>query len=67
MSHVEVAPANGDSRPAIWLEDVHRADFFAFTAPLQSNFVLRNVSDLRILWSRAVKDTALEKAVSRTI
>jgi hypothetical protein len=33
MSHVEIAPANADPRPAFWLEDVHRADFFAITAP----------------------------------
>ena len=33
MSHVEIAPATPDPRPAFWLEDVHRADFFAITAP----------------------------------
>jgi polygalacturonase len=33
MSHVEVAPANADPRPAFWLQDVHRVDFFAVTAP----------------------------------
>jgi hypothetical protein len=57
MSHVEIVPASADPRPAFWLEDVHRADFFAITAPAQPNFKLRNVSDLRILWSRAAKDT----------
>jgi hypothetical protein len=57
MSHVEVAPANPDPRPAFWLEDVQRADFFAVTAPQQPNFSLHNVTDLRILWSRAAKDT----------
>ena len=67
MSHVEVAPANADPRPAFWLQDVHRADFFAITAPPQPNFALRNVSDFRILWSRAAKDTALEQAESQTI
>lgn len=60
MSHVEIAPANTDPRPAFWLEDVHRADFFAVTAPTTSpNFSLHNVSDLRVLWSRAAKDTTL--------
>jgi polygalacturonase len=59
MSHVEVAPANADPRPAFWLEDVQRADFFAITAPLQPNFALRNVTDLRIFWSRAAKDATL--------
>jgi hypothetical protein len=57
MSHVEIAPAKPDPRPAFWLEDVHRADFFAVTAPRQGNFSLHNVTDLRIGWSRAAKDT----------
>ena len=59
MSHVEVAPANADPRPAFWLEDVHRADFFAITAPKQQNFSLHNVSEFRLAWSRAAKDTDL--------
>jgi hypothetical protein len=59
MSHVEIAPAQLDQRPAFWLEDVQRADFFAVTAPPQPNFALKNVQDLRILWSRAAKDTTL--------
>jgi polygalacturonase len=67
MSHVEVAPMNADPRPAFWLEDVHRADFFAVTAPAQQNFALRNVSDLRIFWSRAAKDTTLAQTASETI
>ena len=68
MSHVEVSPANADPRPAIWLEDVHRADFFAVTAPTASpNFSLHNVTDLRIGWSRAAKDTTLEKADSHVL
>jgi hypothetical protein len=63
MSHVEVAPSNADPRPAIWLEDVRRAGFFAITAPVeQPNFSLRAVSDLRIGWSRAAKDTVLASA-----
>jgi polygalacturonase len=67
MSHVEVAPANPDPRPAIWLEDVHRADFFAVTAPPQPNFSLHDVTDLRIFWSRAAKDTVLANAASQTV
>jgi hypothetical protein len=67
MSHVEVAPANADPRPAFWLEDVHRADFFAIAAPPQPNFSLHNVSDFRILWSRAAKDTALDQATDQTL
>jgi polygalacturonase len=67
MSHVEIAPEGADARPAFWLEDVRRADFFAITAPRQPNFALRNVTDLRILWSRAAEDTSLKTANEKTI
>jgi polygalacturonase len=67
MSHVEIAPAAADPRPAFWLEDVTRADFFAITAPPQPNFSLHNVTDLRILWSRAAKDTTLATAASEVV
>ncbi len=67
MSHVEIASSNPDPRPAIWLEDVHRADFFAITAAPKSNFVLRNVTDFRILWSRAAKDTTLATAAEEML
>jgi hypothetical protein len=67
MSHVEVAPAVADPRPAFWLEDVHRADFFAVTAPAQPNFSLHNVTDLRIFWSRAAKDTTLANADGQVV
>ena len=56
MSHVEVRPTNPDPRPAFWLEDVHRADFLAVTAPGQGNFSLHNVTDFRVGWSRAAED-----------
>ncbi len=67
MSHVEVAPTNPDPRPAFWLENVSRADFFAVTAPQQPNFELRNVTDLRIAWSRAGKDAIIQTAVKETL
>ena len=67
MSHIEIAPLNHDPRPAFWLEDVQRADFFAITAPPQPNFALRDVSDLRILWSRATKDATIQKAADQTL
>jgi hypothetical protein len=67
MSHVEIAPEAADPRPAFWLEDVNRADFFAITAPGQPNFSLHNVTDLRILWSRAAKDAAIATAKDQTI
>jgi polygalacturonase len=56
MSHVEIAPIGPDPRPAFWLEDVHRADFFAITAPHQGNFSLHQVTDFRVGWSRAAPD-----------
>ena len=68
MSHVEVAPQAPDPRPAFWLEDVNRADFFAVTAPAESpNFSLHTVTDLRILWSRAAKDTTLSRVDTHVI
>jgi hypothetical protein len=67
MSHVEIAPTANEPRPAIWLEDVHRADLFAITAPVQPNLELRNVTDLRVGWSRAIKDTTLDKAEKQTV
>jgi len=67
MSHVEIAPQTADPRPAFWLEDVHRADFFAITAPPQPNFSLHKVTDLRIGWSRAAKDTTLTTADNQII
>jgi hypothetical protein len=59
MAHVEIASSSPDPRPAFWLEDVRRADFFAITASRKPNFVLRNVSELRMLWSRAAGDTTI--------
>jgi hypothetical protein len=56
MSHVEIAPTNPDPRPEFWLENVHRADFLAVTAPRQSNFSLHRVTDFRVGWSRAAED-----------
>ncbi|HZL28139.1 MAG TPA: glycoside hydrolase family 28 protein, partial [Acidobacteriaceae bacterium] len=67
MSHVEIAPAIADPRPAFWLEDVQRADFFAVTAPSQPNFALHNVTDLRVFWSRAAKDTTLATATDQMV
>lgn len=68
MSHVEVSPIDPDPRPAFWLEDVHRADFFAITAPaVTPNFSLHTVKDLRIAWSRAARDTTLASADNQMI
>ncbi len=69
MSHVEIANATPDARPAFALEDVDRADFFACTAPRgpAGAFALHNVRDLRIGWSRAAPDTTLATVDSKTI
>jgi hypothetical protein len=68
LSHVEVAPAAPDPRPSFYLQDVHRADFIAVTAPAgQSAFSLNEVTDLRILISRAAPDTVLATADKKTL
>jgi polygalacturonase len=69
MSHVEIATAAPDARPAFYLKDVERADFFAITAPrgAGSAFSLNDVKDLRIGWSRAASDITLSSVDSRTI
>ena len=69
MSHVEVACATPDARPAFYLSDVDRADFFAITAPrrTEGNFALHNVKDLRIGWSRAAADVSLASAEGKVL
>ncbi len=64
MSHVEVATTAPDARPAFFLSDVERADFFAVTAARGSEgaFALHGVKDLRIGWSRAAADATLASA-----
>jgi polygalacturonase len=61
MSHVEIATASNDARPAFSLVDVERADFFAITAPrgAEGAFALQDVKQLRIGWSRAAADASL--------
>jgi polygalacturonase len=60
MSHVEVKPQAADARPCIITEDVHRADFFAITAPTSPTpFSFVNSSDIRVLMSRAAPDSTL--------
>lgn len=70
LSHVEVEPASPDPRPAIYLRDVERADFLAVTAPSSPQapaFALHGVKDLRIMLSRAAKDTTLANADNQTV
>lgn len=68
LSHVEVAPMNPDPRPSFYLQEVNRADFIAVTAPTSpAAFRLNKVTDLRILLSRAAKDTQMESADDKTV
>ncbi len=68
VSHVEVAAASPDPRPSFYLTAVNRADFIAVTAPKGvPAFHLDNVTDLRILLSRAAKDTQLDSADNQTL
>jgi polygalacturonase len=69
MSHVEIANATPDARPAFHLHDVERADFFAITAPRGADgaFALREVKDLRIGWSRAAADAVISDAATKNL
>jgi polygalacturonase len=69
MSHVEIATAAPDARPAFDLTDVERADFFAVTAQRGADgaFALHNVKDLRIGWSRAAADAILATADNKML
>ena len=69
MSHLEIANATQDARPAFCLSDVERADFFAITAPrgAEGAFALHDVKDLRIGWSRAAADTTLGNVDRKTL
>jgi hypothetical protein len=68
MSHVEVQPAATDARPAFYLDNINRADFIAVTAPTTPPaFTLNKVTDLRILLSRAAKDTQLATADNQSV
>jgi hypothetical protein len=69
MSHVEIANATPDARPAFHFHDVARADFFSITAPRTADgaFALRNVRDLRIGWSRAAADAILPAADNKML
>jgi polygalacturonase len=69
MSHVEIANATPDARPAFYLQDVERADFFAVTAPRTADgaFALHGVRDLRVGWSRAAADIVLPTADTKLL
>ncbi len=60
MSHVEVTTRTPDARPAIYTDDVHRADFSFITAPTTpAAFSFNKTTDVRVLMSRAAPDSKL--------
>jgi polygalacturonase len=68
VSHVEVAAASPDPRASFYLTGVDRADFISVTAPKGvSAFHLDQVKDLRILLSRAAKDTQRDSADNQSL
>ena len=57
MNHVEIRPTNPDARPAIYTDEVHRADFIDITAPSSpAAFAFSRSSDIRVRMSRAAED-----------
>jgi polygalacturonase len=69
MSHVEIANASADARPAFYLSGIERADFFAITAARAADgaFSLHDVKDMRIGWSRAAADMTLPSIDNKTV
>ena len=66
ISRVELTVVQSDARPAIVLDDVHRADLIGVQAPYtagQPIVSVRSGSDLRILQSRHIKDVQLDGEV----
>jgi polygalacturonase len=66
ISRVEMAVVQSDARPAIVLDDVHRADLIGVQAPYtagQPIVSVRSGSDLRILQSRLIKDVQFDGEV----
>ncbi len=60
MNHLEIRPLKPDARPAIYTEDVHRADFIDITAPSQpAAFSFNKSTDIRVRLSRAAADATI--------
>ena len=60
MDHVEVRPMKPDARPAIYTDDVQRADFSFITAPSEpAAFSFNKTTDVRVMMSRAAKDQTI--------
>jgi polygalacturonase len=60
MSHIEMTPKAPDARPAIYTEDVHRADFYFITAPsTPPAFSFNQSTDVKVRLSRAGEDQSI--------
>ncbi|HXE07025.1 MAG TPA: glycosyl hydrolase family 28-related protein [Acidobacteriaceae bacterium] len=60
FAHVEVRPLKPDARPAIYTDDVHRADFIDITAPSSPPaFSFNKSTDIRVRMSRAGEDQTI--------
>ncbi|WP_031554888.1 glycoside hydrolase family 28 protein [Parvularcula oceani] len=62
MSNIEVALANADPRPAFWLRDVDRADFFRLRLPEGPAFRLQDVQRFRSFGSYDREDRRIARA-----
>ncbi len=70
FTNVEIACEKPDARPVFYLKDVKGVDFFRLKTPRgneQPTFVLDAVEDFRILASRGLKDSQIEKAEHQQI
>ncbi len=70
LSHIEIAAAAPDPRPSLVLEKVDRVDILALTAPRSDSspaIALRDITDLRVMLSRAAKDTILAAVDHQTL
>jgi polygalacturonase len=69
MTNVEIVTRSADARPAFWLKDVERADFFRLRLPQGSApaFDLRQVKDFRSFGCRQLADVVLDSADSRKL
>jgi polygalacturonase len=69
MTNVEIATRSADARPAFWLKDVERADFFRLRLPQGSApaFDLRQVRDFRSFGSRQLADVVLDSTDNRKL
>ena len=67
LSHVEVATAAPDNRPAIWLEKTMGADIFDLKAPSGPLVTLKGVSGFRSFGSRQLPDVRYNDLTSLTM